>query len=340
MIGKKILIVSVDGDLSTDNVMDWLSFFGIESLRYNVDVDFNDKSFSSSLKFTGKKNHTILKLDDTNYDFEDINYIWYRKYLHPTIKQTYSQIDEKLNNTEDFMEHLIKEYSSGLFSMFDAWSIKTKTLGSNITRQPSKMQMLILAKNLKIDIPNSLITTSKTDLRIFLSENREVITKNIRDGDLFRRKNKDGTWSAACPYTEVLTLDLIDKIPESFFISLFQEKLNKEFEIRTFYLDGNFYSSAIFSQLDEQTNVDFRMYNNRKPNRVIPFQLPVEIEKKITKLMKKLGLETGSLDFVKTIENRIVFLEVNPFGQYGMVSVPCNYNLDKKISKKIYKEYK
>jgi hypothetical protein len=27
-----------------------------------------------------------------------------------------------------------------------------------------------------------------------------------------------------------------------------------------------------------------------------------------------------------------VFLEVNPTGQYGMVSDPCNYYLDKKIA--------
>ena len=30
--------------------------------------------------------------------------------------------------------------------------------------------------------------------------------------------------------------------------------------------------------------------------------------------------------------NEYVFLEINPVGQYGMVSEPCNYFLDKKIA--------
>jgi hypothetical protein len=33
-----------------------------------------------------------------------------------------------------------------------------------------------------------------------------------------------------------------------------------------------------------------------------------------------------------TKKGEYVFLEVNPIGQFGMVSAPCNYNLEKKIA--------
>ena len=52
----------------------------------------------------------------------------------------------------------------------------------------------------------------------------------------------------------------------------------------------------------------------------------------MAKLMKDLELNTGSIDFIKTKQGRFVFLEVNPVGQYGMTSYPCNYHLDKKIA--------
>ena len=54
--------------------------------------------------------------------------------------------------------------------------------------------------------------------------------------------------------------------------------------------------------------------------------------------MKKLKLETGSLDFIKTTDDRLVFLEVNPVGQFGMVSSPCNYYLEKKIAEYLIKQ--
>jgi hypothetical protein len=35
---------------------------------------------------------------------------------------------------------------------------------------------------------------------------------------------------------------------------------------------------------------------------------------------------------VYTTDNRYVFLEINPVGQYDMVGKPMNFNLDKKIA--------
>ena len=48
--------------------------------------------------------------------------------------------------------------------------------------------------------------------------------------------------------------------------------------------------------------------------------------------MEDLKLETGSLDLIKTPDGRIVFLEVNPVGQFGMISKPCNYHLERKVA--------
>lgn len=37
-------------------------------------------------------------------------------------------------------------------------------------------------------------------------------------------------------------------------------------------------------------------------------------------------------------DNDFVFLEINPVGQFGMTSNPCNYNLDKIIAEKLITE--
>ena len=49
--------------------------------------------------------------------------------------------------------------------------------------------------------------------------------------------------------------------------------------------------------------------------------------------MEKVELETGSIDMILTKDGKYVFLEINPVGQFGMVSYPCNYFLEKAIAK-------
>ena len=90
---------------------------------------------------------------------------------------------------------------------------------------------------------------------------------------------------------------------------------------------------AIFSQKNEGTVVDFRKYTDGNPQRKVPYKLPKSEEKKLIALMEELDLNTGSIDIIVDINNNYIFLEVNPVGQFGMTSVPCNYYLERKIAK-------
>lgn len=115
------------------------------------------------------------------------------------------------------------------------------------------------------------------------------------------------------------------------FSSPFSGKIEKEFEVRTFYLNGKCWSMAIFSQNDEQTRVDFRKYNRIKPNKNVPYNLPIDVEEKIHQLMQFLDLNSGSIDFIKK-GNQHYFLEINPIGQFTGMSNTCNYSLEQKIA--------
>jgi D-alanine-D-alanine ligase-like ATP-grasp enzyme len=52
-------------------------------------------------------------------------------------------------------------------------------------------------------------------------------------------------------------------------------------------------------------------------------------------MMQKADLNCGSLDLIKSKDGRYVFLEVNPSGQFGMVSYPCNYYLEEEVAKSL-----
>jgi glutathione synthase/RimK-type ligase-like ATP-grasp enzyme len=60
--------------------------------------------------------------------------------------------------------------------------------------------------------------------------------------------------------------------------------------------------------------------------------MPTEIEDKIIKFMKKVGMISGSLDVLVSTDKKYYFLEVNPIGLFAQVSQPCNYYLEKKVA--------
>ncbi len=157
-----------------------------------------------------------------------------------------------------------------------------------------------------------------------------MVTKAISDGlYLFDHKEKElGIFS----YTESLDRNETERLPENISPSLLQERIPKKYELRIFYMAGRCFSMAIFSQNDEHTKVDFRKYRDEKPNRFVPYLLPDEIDRKIKLLFERLSLNTGSVDMIVDLDENYYFLEINPAGQFGMVSLPCNYFLEKQIA--------
>ncbi len=89
---------------------------------------------------------------------------------------------------------------------------------------------------------------------------------------------------------------------------------------------------AIFSQQNEQTALDFRHYDKERPNRNVPFKLPADLEEKLLELAKLFKMNSCSFDLIYGIDKEYHFLEVNPVGQFGMTSFPCNYNVEKQIA--------
>ncbi|MBK7652698.1 MAG: hypothetical protein IPJ20_20805 [Flammeovirgaceae bacterium] len=110
-----------------------------------------------------------------------------------------------------------------------------------------------------------------------------------------------------------------------------QRNIKKRYELRVFYFDSKFFSMVMFSQNEHQTSIDFRRYDFTNPTRWVPYKLPFQIEEKLDKLMRTLHLNSGSIDLIYGADLEYYFLEVNPVGQYAMVSDACNYYLDKLI---------
>lgn len=191
----------------------------------------------------------------------------------------------------------------------------------------TKISILNLAQKLGLNIPTSKIVTSKKELINFKRKYNNIITKSLNDNSVIQL-NEYQSMGYRC---NCVTEDIIKKMGDTFAPSLLQQEIKKEFEIRTFFLNGAFSSMAIFSQSDAKTATDFRNFNSSRSNRCVPFTLPKSIEIKLLKLLERLRLNIASIDMIYTPTQEYIFLEINQFGQWGFVATNCNYNIEKQI---------
>lgn len=311
-----IVLLSKDqSEYSTDQIMDWLAYKGAPYVRLNGE------------DFLTKASYKDGELSFSHFDIEDVTACWYRRSISEDYFDTLlAEANNSYQNSVELKNYLAREYKvlKGLFFK----KMKDKHWLSHPSETiVNKLDVLRKASAVGLATPKTLVTPSKEALLAFREEVGPVISKPLGELAMFWEANRISSLK-----TCLVSEETFASLPDTFFPTLFQEKIEKQFEIRAFYLDGQYYPMAIFSQKDQKTAVDFRNYNLNYPNRTTPYKLPDTVVEKLNALVKSLRLTTGSFDLIKSTDGRFVFLEVNPIGQFGMTSKPCNYFLEEKIA--------
>ena len=323
-----VFLQSKNSEISTNSVIEWLLAFNTPFIRSNGENPVHIHSFSIC-PATGIR--IVLKVNDRLVDLHDITAYWHRR-----SQLSFSYEKDLL---EQLSEGLPLKYARGMYHNFlsqyrslenyinHKFTTVPRHIGNSNNSVVNKLLSLDHAISCGILVPDTCITGNKKELLDFRKNKGNIITKAILDSVFLWDDNEN-----IVHYTELMDDEKIAMLPETFALSLFQQCSTKQCEIRSFFLRGKFYSMAIFSQSDKQTTVDFRKYNDGKPNRNIPFSLPTDLEARLSQLMNILKLDTGSIDLILTKNGEYIFLEVNPVGQFAMVSHPCNYYIEKEIA--------
>jgi ATP-GRASP peptide maturase of grasp-with-spasm system len=319
-----IVILSTQAyETTTEAVMDWIRGLGGDVVRVNGEDLAGDGPIS--MRFDNRSAEVSVRVGGRHLTRGDVRAVWLRRgFDFRSLKAAELVAEPALGY--DVQRHLVGEMrvaSQSLHALLDG----ARWLTRPGTEKVNKLHALRTAAAVGLDIPATLVTTSRAELKAFRDACGRIITKSLGEAGTFQ---KEGRFFGM--YTAELGEEELERLPEFFFPSLAQEMLEKRYELRVFYLAGRCWPMAIFSQNDAQTTVDFRRYNLRRPNRYVPYRLPAALEDAIGRFMREMGLDTGSLDLVRTPDGRHVFLEVNPVGQFGMVSHPCNYHLEKQVA--------
>jgi len=321
-----ILIFSTTHDYTTFEVIKWLHHFGEHDvLRINSDE-------KNIILFNMHNDDFTLQIDGQVIELRKIRAVWYRKGIdwlggqfHEVALNEHPRLTAYLNKKARKENQKLAEYIHYVIEQ------RVPVLGSAVKSDLNKLIVLDVAESVGLHIPEFYIFNEKHAIENLIHSDTSYITKSMSDGVyLFESEEKRKGYFT---YTESLTKESLEPYPEQLSPSFMQSHIEKQYEVRVFYLDGRFFAWAIFSQSDHQTRTDYRKYNDQKPNRVVPYTLPESMTTKLSDLFTHLGLNTGSVDLIVDVQHTYYFLEINPVGQFGALSKLTNYQLEAEVAR-------
>lgn len=322
-----ILIFTIQYDFSSTSIVQLLTLMGQKVVRINADDSvhkFEKIGIDGSIYFKNTVTNESINLSK-------VKSCWWRR---TGISQSHFFNGEKEFNIHQSELTFLREKKIDYF--FDEFiSLKEYIFNSLYQTTPinlgkplfnlNRLSVLDIARRNNLKVPNYEVITNGEQLIATRQSLGKSVTKAISNGVQWESED-----SRFYTYTELIEEHFYEKnLNSTYFPSLITGLIEKELEIRTFYIDGSFFSMAIFSQSDKKTSIDFRKYTN---NRNEPFNLPENIQENLKNIFAELQLNCGSVDLILDKNGDYIFLEINPVGQYAMTSLPCNYNLDRKIA--------
>lgn len=295
-----ILIISRNRETTTDEVIKWLLKMDKKFIRVHENEVFEIKVDNKRVYIESERNSFFI---------DEITSVWFRRggLKFKKIQYMNSSIDLYMHEHQHWLEDYVNKILES-----------KKHINKQSNSRVNKLLVLEMAKKIGLDVPAYFLSENTKEIVI-----GKTITKSITGAS--------GVESYKNSNLSMYTAIVDEEEDNNFFVSFFQEKIEKDYEIRIFYLNGKIWSIAIISQNDEQTKLDFRRYNDKTPNRNVRYNVPDDMKDKIHFLMESLDLNCGSLDFIKS-GNKYFFLEVNPIGQFLGMSLICNYSLEKEIA--------
>lgn len=213
-----------------------------------------------------------------------------------------------------------REFREGLFAALapKAFWVNRRTAAQ---RANHKIVQHLAAADLGMEIPPTLYSNDPDEVRAFARAHAgEIVYKTFGGGAGWRG---DGTTRVT--YTTALRdVDLEDDRALMLAPGIYQAKVEKAYELRVTVLGRRLFGVKLHSQETAAGRLDWRRAYGEL--RVEPLSVPAPVERACLALMDRLDLAFGCFDFIVTREDRHVFLEVNPMGQFlwieDMAGVP------------------
>lgn len=288
-------------------------FFRLNSDRLNhlQKISVNDRGF----EITDESGNAISS--------EQITAVWHRKSWQISLPE---EMDEAYGKI------FLKEYASLRSNLFTAlehvpW---INPFENENKIDGNKMLQLKTARNNNLTVPKTVFSNDAGKITDFFHKycNGKMVAK--LHGALSKSMDGENLLS-----TQIIDRESLEDIADiAYCPMIFQPYLEKAYELRIVYLDGEFFTGKI----NNSENADWRI--TRGSYSWSDYELPEPVKLNLTSMMKEMGLYIGAIDMIRGRDGIYYFLEVNPQGEWGMLQKELGFPIAQRIADHLIKRMK
>jgi glutathione synthase/RimK-type ligase-like ATP-grasp enzyme len=300
-----LLVVTNKADLTSDYLVLRLRERSIPYTRLNTE-DFT-KAFSIELRADSRNSSAAIIDRDMSrrIDTKDVSGVYFRRPIPPVFQELQDRdqefaVSESLEALRSLWRHIDES----------RWLNHPR----RIQTSSNKYEQLSIARSLGFRIPRTLITDEPSAIREFYDacEGR-VIIKAVKHGYV------SDNGSARLAFTSELDESVMNKLDSYAHVPVaVQERVNKRYDVRVTVVGATVFSTAILSQQQEGTRLDWRRMDLLDMELAhTPIELPGTLADKCRMLTTHFGLSFSAVDLILDPDGDYVFLEMNPNGQWA-----------------------
>lgn len=298
-----LIITHSDDNDSVARVIETIASKGGHTIRFDTDRYPTDVRLTSYYGASGDERLTLAN-EDGEFDLREVTAIWHRRINFGA--QLLAGLDKQLRHAS------LGEASAAAHGLLASLKAFRWDDVRNIRYAENKQLQLQVARELGLETPRTLTTNDPAAVRAF-AKNCEggMITKMLSSFAIYEEGKELVVFTNAVKPEDLEDLSGLSLCPATF-----QELLNKSLEIRVTVVGNRVMSAAIDSQVSTRATHDWRRDGVRMIQDWQHYQLPLDVEEKLLRLMDHFSLNYGAIDIILTPDGRHVFIELNPCGEF------------------------
>jgi hypothetical protein len=290
-----VLILTSEKDLTADFLIVELINRQLPYFRLNAE-ELTKAQFTFGIDQRGVQRE--VSNGPVRLDLSKVTSVWYRRAVYP------SSISSMTPGERAFVAGELRHLAMGL--VLNPAAVWVNPI-DKVSVAEHKLYQLQIARRLGFRVPRTLVSSDQIKLREFSAANESgTICKPIFHGLFFDEE------CAYSVYTRRVTPDSFNRDDMMSCPVLLQEEVTRRADVRATFIGRKCFVADITGNPG--------LIDWRDPDVAASFSassLNEETETMCREMLTELGLNYGAFDFVRTPEDDLVFLEVNPTGEWA-----------------------
>lgn len=270
-------------------------------------VATDQMAYSDSMSwYSHQSNGGIKDIDGARVNLAQLSAVWWRRSMGAMHALEDADAEAKALIPGECRSALL----GALFSDFSGRWVNDPAAE---IRGDNKLVQLAAARAAGLAVPNTLVSAQPESIRSFVvDQGGQAVVKVVR-----------GTAAFSVPARKVTAADLLDDDALKACPAIYQEIITGNSHLRI-----HVFGSSVYAVRIESPHLDWR------PDLNVPMQLvslPPKLQKILVGLVTSLGLAMGIIDAKLAADGGLVFLEINPQGQFafieGLTGVPLSAHM-------------